>query len=176
MVAERNGLRLLQVGVGRDDVGGVGLGQVGEQQGETGQGLLLGTGASTEVEAQIEGYLVVAGASGVELPPHRAHQLHQTPLHRGVHVLVAFGELEAPLLGLLEDAAQAIEEAGGFVLVEEAHLAQHLDVGQRPGDVVHQQPSVGGIHRVPPQHLVGGLTEAPTPQGHAAHLWGFCGL
>lgn len=77
----------------------------------------------------------------MQLPGDRADQLAEAALHGGMNVLVRIGELEASLLGLSENHAEAIDETRSLSAIEQLDLAEHRDVRKRTRDVVRQEPA-----------------------------------
>ena len=103
----------------------------------------------------------------MELPADLAHQLDETPLHCAVDVFVAVDKPELTALGLGEDAAQPIGDGGGVLVGQDPGLTEHGHMGEGPGDIVDEEPPVGVIHGVPPEHIGGRFGEPPTPERHS---------
>jgi len=79
------------------------------------QSAAVALGVSAHEERHVGGHLVVAGARGVELAAHRAHDLGEAALDRHVDVLVLRADLEAVLLDLdphLAEPALELRELG----------------------------------------------------------------
>ncbi len=167
VVAQRHGLRLLEMRVGGDHPLPRRLRLVDQRCGKPPQTADPLVRRPPQVQAQVERHLVVAGAPGVQLARHLAHQLAQPTLDGTVHVLVALGELELAAAGLVADLLQGSHQLGGLFFAQEPHRPEHLDVGQGTGHVVAQKASIGRRHRETPHRLVWRPAESPTPQGHS---------
>ena len=170
MMSQGDGLRLLEVGVARDDDIGVRLGYLDERPGELGQ-LLLAQGARLEqIEADVERDLVVAGPSGVELPADVSDLFDEATLDRRMHIFVGVEELERPIFGIGEQLVERHVDRRVLGAVDQADIRQHADVADRPADVYGQQPPIGLGGGVPPQHVRGRIVESAAPQCHLASL------
>ena len=66
--------------------------------------------AAAQVEAQVGGHLVVAGAPVWSLPAHRTDALGQLHLHVHVDVLVRRVPLDGPVTHVGGDGAQAVAD------------------------------------------------------------------
>ena len=159
-VAQPFGVALEHLDVGqqvvgeRDDLGPLGVGVAGERGGP----VLAGTseqrflqpraaehqvdGAAPAPEAQVGGHLVVATAPGVQPPGDRPDQLVEAALHGGVDVLVGRVDGEVAPLQLATDGAQAGEDGAEVTGPDQADLAEHPGVGDRPLDVLGVEPEV----------------------------------
>src|SRR5690606_38444379 len=154
MVTQRDRLRLLQVGVGGDHHLRVLFSSLCQHGGEGSQFADPGLGGVGEVEAQVEGDLVVAGSAGVDLASHRAHDLDQAALDGGVDVLVGVEEGEGAVGGVGGDLVKSFQQAACLGLIQDADGSQHLDLGDGATHVPGQESAVFRSDRVPPQQIV----------------------
>ena len=88
--------------------------------------------------------LVVAAAGGVQPPTRVADLLGELPLDPGVDILVRAPDLELAPLDAPEHRAQAGEDGGGRVPVDDPGLEQHPGVRQRADQVRGGKPVVEG--------------------------------
>ncbi len=86
-------------------------------------------GRRLEVEAGVQGHLVVAAAGGVELFPGRPDELDQGPLQVHVHVFQLGIPLELPGGHLSGQFLQALDQAPALGLGHQADRAQHPGMG-----------------------------------------------
>jgi hypothetical protein len=96
------------------------------------------------VEAEVERYLVVARAAGVEAAAHLRTKLRQPALDRGVDVLVRRPEVELVVHELVRDPAQAVLDRVQLRLVEQSGRVQSPRVRDGTGDVVEREFDVQG--------------------------------
>jgi hypothetical protein len=104
MVAEGGGLGLLEVGVAGYRNRRLGFGEIGEGAGETAKLVAAPPGGPSEIQAEIEGHLIIAGAPGVELFTRLPDKFDETALDGRVDILVGFEEVEGPGASLAENA------------------------------------------------------------------------
>jgi hypothetical protein len=118
----------------------VGPGQEHALQGED----LAGHGGQLPLaeQAQRGRDLVVAATAGVQLRPCLSGQFGDTPLDRGVHVLVGREEGEGPLGELDADTVERGEHDGALVGGEDPGAHEPADVGPRARHVVGRQAAV----------------------------------
>ena len=93
-------------------------------------------------QAEGDRRLVVAAAGGVQPPARIADLLGELPLDPGVDVLVHAPGLELPRLDAPEHRAQAGEDGGGRIPVDDAGLEEHPGVSQTPDEVGRREPVV----------------------------------
>jgi hypothetical protein len=167
-MCERDGLGLLSVRIRGDDRVARIFRTVDEHTHEVLDLLDPVVDGAPQIESQIEGDLVVAGSSGMETTGVLTDQLTEATFDGGVNVLIAIPELEPSRMRLAEDALEPFFDPGDGIGVEQADLAEHGDVGKRPGDVVDEQTPIGVVRRETPQRLVGPGGEATAPQSHEA--------
>ena len=105
-----------------------------------------GYGSQLPLGKQAKGgsHLVVAAAAGMEFGSGRASQLGYPTLNGGVDVLVAGREDKVAGGQLHLGLVEGNQDLGRLVLIQQADVAQHPDVGSGPGDVVGGQPDVEG--------------------------------
>ena len=103
----------------------------------------LDQGPSTP-KAQVRRHLVVAAPPGVQLGPHVAGEFGDPTLHRGVNIFVAFGKDKGPRHELTFDLIERVEQCRHLVLVQDPSLAEPLDVGFRPDQVVVREDLIEG--------------------------------
>jgi hypothetical protein len=110
-MADGHRLRTLEMGVARHDPGRVSarLGSecfdhIGERRNQLRR-------RHPAVEPQVQRHLVVARTAGVKSRAGRG-DLGQSPLDRGVNVLVGLAELELPVVELALDPAEATLDRG----------------------------------------------------------------
>ena len=117
-----------------------------------------------EVEALVEGDLIVPGAARVELASHRAHQLDEPALDVRVDVLELAPEREAPALDLGADGAEALDEGGELGVGEERRPSERTRPGRAALDVVRPEAPVEGEGRGKGlSRRIRALGEAPGP-------------
>ncbi len=153
MVADRDGLRALQVRVAGQRGGGLLLGTVEQRPGERLDPLDSLRAGVGHVQPQRGRDLVVPRPSGLDLSP----RLAEASLDQGVYVLVARLVLEA-----LQDSLRL----GQLVVVEDARRVQAGSMhGRRPA-VVREQLGIGDGEEV--AHLRRELRADPArPERHA---------
>jgi hypothetical protein len=95
-----------------------------------------------EIEAKVEGDLVVSRPSGMQVPGLRSNQLSEPALNGGVDILVCGLELKPAGVGFFEDVLEAFFDSLDDVARQEVGLTEHADMSKRPGDVVNQQASI----------------------------------
>jgi hypothetical protein len=93
------------------------------------------------VQPQVERDLIVARAPRVQRRTVR-RDLGESPLDRGVDVLVGRGELERAVVQLAADSAQAALDSRQLRAGKNAGGLQAAGVGNAPGDVVRVQLEV----------------------------------
>ena len=81
-------------------------------------------------------------AAGVKLAAYRTGDLRDTPLDRGVNVLVTFGEREAALLELGLDAIERGDDDFHLVGREDTGAPEAPHVRARAGEIVGRQLAV----------------------------------
>ena len=84
----------------------------------------------SQVEAQVEGDLIVAGTPCVETSRVATDQLSETALNGSVYVLIGIPELETPLVRLFEDVFEPFPDPTHGFRIEQVDLAKHVDMGQ----------------------------------------------
>ena len=72
-----------------------------------------------EIELEIVGRLIIAGAPGPKFAAKRAEPIHQHPLQERVHVLVRLGGADDARLDLRADVGERCLDACAFRLVEQ---------------------------------------------------------
>ena len=163
-VAKEQRLRRLQVGVAGHDHVQVSLGLLDDGLLQFDQRIAQGGHLVQQVEAQVGGHLVVTGAAGVQFPCHRAHQLGQPPLNRGVDVLVAGLDLKVASVELSAHLLQAGDELVALLVCDQPCPRQRAGVGDAPPDVglVHPPVEANRLAEAPHQSIRGILkTTAP---------------
>ena len=136
MVGKKDGLGALEVRVARHDRGAVALGEADEFALEALEFLSEGIAGFAQPESEIEGDLVVAAPRGVELRAGGADALGQLRFDVHVDILEVHLELEASLLDLGEDLAQAGFDFFKFLRGENASGLQRAGVGDASRDVM----------------------------------------
>ena len=147
MVREEHGLCPLQMGVAGQVHRPVGMriGLVGprdEHVDEAHRALSDGVQLATHEQAQRRCDLVVATAGRVHLAADFAGDLGDAPFDRRVDVLVSRLHDERPRAHLVGDRVQRGADRGCLVRGENAAGPEHVDVGERAGDVVEKQSHV----------------------------------
>ncbi len=166
-MAEGDRLGLLHMGVGGDHRAGVLGGPPGECADES-LDLVRPLGdRAPQVQPQVQRYLVVAGAAGVQLARGVSDELSEPSLHRAVDVLVIFPVVELAGSCLALDAAQALLYRCSFVRLEEADTFEHRAVRQRALDVDEQQPLIGSIDGEAPEVVRRTSVESAAPESHS---------
>jgi len=164
VVGEEHGLGPLEVGVAGHDHLAIGLRQVEKRRLQATQGGQHAADGVLQVEAQVGGHLIVAGASGVQAVGSRADLLPQAGLDVHVNVFQLAPELEPAGLDLIAYLRQAAHDGLAVLLGDDALLGQHAGVSDGAGDVVPPQSPVdvdGGGEGLGSR--VGGLGEAGSP-------------
>ena len=151
VLGEGHGLGPLQVGIARHDgalvparLGAQDLLQV-QQLPNNGPDLL------PHVQPEIQGYLVVPGAGGVEALPRFANALGQQGLDIHVDILVGRGELHLSRLDIRQDFRQALPDRVLIRLGDDPLGRQHLRMGKASLDILPVEPLVkvnGGLEIV----------------------------
>ena len=168
--------------LGRLDVG---------RPGQDGRALALGEGDQRALEVQqrdvepldrpaqpqpeVGRDLVVARATGVELPGDRADALREGGLEIEVDVLEVRVPGHRPVGDRHGQALQAPDQVTDLVIGQQARAAEAADMGDRPRDVVGGQLAI----EVDRAREVGDPTvvllgEPPAPQPHAPRPFGSC--
>jgi hypothetical protein len=129
MMTQRCCLGLLEMGVARYHGGDVSFGELGQSQGQTTKPFDLCVSSATQIQAKIQGNLIVSGSAGVESVGRVADYLAETPLYRRMHIFVGLLEPELPVFCLGEDLIKAFLEVGGHIRFDDSGLAEHDDVG-----------------------------------------------
>ena len=142
MVGEQHRLRPLQVGVARHHRLRVAAGQPQQRPlhpPQPGDGAVDGLFG---IESEVEGYLVVARAGGMQPSGGLADELIQPPLD--VHMQVFQGGVPGKFAvgDFRLDAPQPVGDAGGVLRADDALAGQHPGVGQRPGNILPEKPPV----------------------------------
>ena len=98
----------------------------------------------SQVEAHVEGNLVVAAPAGVHFPAHGPDPIDETPLDRHVDVLVGLQKPEGPGCDLRADFGQGIHDTAGVGRRDDPLPLQHPAVGDAPLDIMVIEPPVEG--------------------------------
>src|SRR5438132_13983098 len=141
MMCEQDWLSSLEVRVAGHDRVGVTPAERGERALETREPLIDRVALRAQPEAEIEGDLIVAAPTGVELPAERADQLGEPALDRHVDVLVRGEEAEAAGVELAGDGGQAALEARTFPPREQPGAHERVHVRDAAGDIVAPEPA-----------------------------------
>ena len=169
--ASMHGLGPLHVGVaGEVDVLGVGLGGPPEEHLHQVEEAQRGRAAALppDVEPEVEGHLVVAAATGVELGPGRPGELRHPALDGGVDVLVEREEGERARGELGLHPRQGGGDHRSLLLGEEPDPGEHVDVGPGAGQVVGGETGVEREALGEVEQLRGrSVAEPSLPQGRA---------
>jgi hypothetical protein len=96
------------------------------------------------VEAEVQGYLVVSGAAGVQTGARLRKELAETALNGCVDVLVRLTEDEAAVTDLFGHLSQSPLGVLELLLAQEARGVKGPGVSDRPGHVVGRQRYVHG--------------------------------
>ena len=129
-MSERDRLRLLEVGVGRNHRVPSLLSPIHQDGHEMLDLLNSMVDGTAEVEAKIESDLIVAGTPGMETARIVTDQLAKTAFDRGVNVLVGVSTLELSGVRFFENTCQPVLDPGHGIGVEQADFAQHGHVGE----------------------------------------------
>ena len=136
MVAERDGLRALQMRIPRQDGRLVRLclrGDGREQLLHERDDLLR---LAAHVHAQVERHLIVAAARGVELFSYIAHALGQHLLDEHVDVLAAHVEFQRAGIQIVQNPLQRVDERRRVLLRNDALCAEHRRVRHAALDIL----------------------------------------
>src|SRR5215831_15588792 len=117
-----------------------------------------------DVEALVEGELVVARAPRVELAPHGARELDEAALDVHVDILELAAESEAATLQLGAHQTQTVLDGPAFRLVDQSRTLEGAGPGDGAADVVRPEAAIegeGGGERL--RGGVGTRAEAPAP-------------
>ena len=120
-------------------------------------------------ELQVGRHLIVAAAGGVELAAHVAQAVDERGLDVHVDVFTLEDERKIPTFDLGPDFGQPSHNLLAFIGGEQTHLSEHLGVGDRPLDVVLEEPTVKGdrlTEQFDPAVGFLGETTAPRLVGH----------
>mmetsp|Transcript_16904 Transcript_16904/g.47182 ORF Transcript_16904/g.47182 Transcript_16904/m.47182 type:complete len:309 (+) Transcript_16904:919-1845(+) len=164
-VAPADGHGRLEVGEAGHEHVRLALGAVGRHADE-----LVEAGADdleliVKPQPGVGGHLVVPGAAGVQLPAHRANQLHQPALICCVDVLIAGLDLKRACSPLLGHRGEPFNNGCGLVVIQEAGPVEGFGVRLRPRDVLSPHPLVERQRFVELVHQrVGGTGEATSPE------------
>ncbi len=111
-------------------------------------------GVVAQVQPQVGGDLVVAGAPGAQLAAERAEPLQQTALQRRVHVLVLDRRAGTRPTRRRPRGHRARRASGRARRCRAGRPGEHARVGARRGQIVRRQPPVElHAHRQPGQRL-----------------------
>ncbi len=170
-VAKEQRLRLLQVRVARHDHVQVNLGLLNDGRLQPDQRLTQGNHLVQQVETQVGGHLVVAGATRVEFSRHRPYQLGQPPLDCGVDVLVAGLDLQGAGVEFSMHLFQPGDELVALIGGEQPRPRQRAGVGDAAPHVgrVHPPVEADGVTEAPHQPI-SFLRKTPPPKSHSLLL------
>jgi hypothetical protein len=141
-MGQHDGLGWLEMGIARDQGVLVLVGPPDEDPLQRSQAFHQLAGRSPAPQAQVEGHLVVAAASGVEPLSGLSRQLGQPPLDRHMDVLVASLNREIALGELAPHLGQASLDGPQLLGFKKAGLCQSAGVCPRSGYVVSGQAEV----------------------------------
>ncbi len=166
-VTEQHRLRLLKVRVARHDRVQVLLGLVQQSSLQAIQSLLQYGQLAQQIQPQVGADLVVARAAGVELAGHRAHQLAQSPLDRGVDILVRRRWAELARAELFLHSSQARQQLVALRKRNQSRAMQRRGVGTAARDIGLVETPVKW-QRVAKlaQQVVRCFVKAATPERH----------
>ena len=142
VVGEQYGLGPLQVGVAGHDDALVPVGQAHPGQAQVGEIMDEALHLLRQVEAHVQGHLVVPAPGGVELFAHLAEPGGEPGLDGHVDVFQGRVELELPGLDLPADLGQPRHDLLPFRRGDDALLGQHPGVGHGAGDILAGQAPV----------------------------------
>ncbi len=164
MVGEEYRLGPLQVGVAGHDDPGVEVGQAHPGQAQVGEIIDEALHLLRQVEAHVQGHLVVPAPGGVEFLAHLARPGGEPGLDGHVDVFQGRVELELAGLDLPADLVKPGHDPVPFRRGDDALLGQHAGVGDGAGDILAGQTPVKAqgcgeiLHR-----LVGFALETSAP-------------
>jgi hypothetical protein len=130
------------VGVAGNDDGAVVIGKLHEGTLETAHERIERVALGAQIEAEIEGHLVVARAGCVELGAGLANAARELALNVHVDVLELGLELECARFDLGADPAQAGDDLFAFLGRNQAGGLQRCGVRDGPLDIVPPEPPV----------------------------------
>ena len=136
MVAQEHRLPSLQVRVAGKQRASVALDAVEQDSDQLTDLAVQLRQRALEPEAYAGRRLVVAGARGVELPPGVAELLGQPCFDRHVQIFVSRVGAPLPRRQLAADPLETTHERFRFLLRDQAALAEHRRVGDRPVDLL----------------------------------------
>ena len=123
-------------------------------------------GRVRQIQPKVEGHLVVARPTRVQLSGDITHELAKPTLDCGVNIFVGFLEGELPGSRLREDLIQAGLKLVGFVGGDDAGLGKHHHMGDRAPHVDFEQTPIGIVDRIRPGPLADRALEPTAPEGH----------
>src|SRR5499426_238361 len=97
-----------------------------------------------DVEALVEGDLIVARAPGVELAPHGARELDEAALDVHMDVLELAAEGEAAALQFGPHQTQRVLDGPAFRLVDQSRTLEGVRPGDGAADVVRPEAAIEG--------------------------------
>lgn len=101
-----------------------------------------------DIQTHIERDLIVSRTAGMQALAGIADALGEQLLDVHMNVLIIERELYVAVLDVLENALESLNDLLGFVLLDDALLAQHGRVRDRAGDVLLVQAAVKQDRRV----------------------------
>ena len=132
---ERDRLRLLKVGVTGDHSLSVGLSQSDQGVDEAGQLVSSAFTGFSEVQAKIQGDLVITRSPRVELPAGISDDFDNAPLHSRVHVFVRLDELNCAIVGVGKQLLQRFVDLGVLLIGEQPDIGEHPNMGKRTPNI-----------------------------------------
>ena len=133
---------------------------------DEGHHLVLDDGdAPAQVEAQVEGHLLVPRPAGVQPLPGVADALDQLALDEGMYVLVRPVDERGVAAAPVADRDEGVPDRGRVPGRQHAGAGEGLRPREAPGDVIVEQPPVERERRLEREDLlVGGAVEPAGPQ------------
>ena len=141
-MAERDGLRHLQVGETWHHGVGVRFGKVDQRPLQIADQYQAIVDGRAQVEADVGGHLVVARATRVQALAGVADQLGQALLDVEVHVLEVDRPDEAPGLDVGTDLSEPAFDVGQILGRDHPDGTKHACMRERPLDIEARQPAV----------------------------------
>ncbi len=163
-MAERDGLRWLQMGEARHDAAGLFLCALDHGELEIRKLGVQRVDLVAYIQAEIRRHLIVARARRVQAARSRADQLREPRLGVHVDVFERAGEFEFAALDLAGDLRQAFGDLRRIFLGDDPLLREHGDMSERAANVLGSETLVkidGDVNGL--QNRVGCALEATAP-------------